>query len=95
MPETLHALIYDYPADILERRAPYRDEHLARIAAWHADGRIVIAGAMGDPPQSGLIVFRDAAEAAAFPAGDPYVTAGLVMGHRVIPWTVVTPLTGV
>ena len=94
MPETLHALIYEYPADILERRAPHRDGHLARIAAWHADGRIVIAGAMGDPPDSGLIVFRDAAQAAAFPDGDPYVAAGLVVSHRIVPWTVVTPLAG-
>ncbi|MCC6831105.1 MAG: hypothetical protein IT200_07135 [Thermoleophilia bacterium] len=92
MPEILSALHYEYPPDMQERRAPYRDGHLALIAAWHADGRIVIAGALGDPPARGLLVFRDAAQAEAFTAEDPYVAAGLVVSRAIVPWTVVTPL---
>ncbi len=90
MPERLHLLHYDYVADIAERRAPHREAHLGLIGAWQADGRVVMAGAVGDPPHSGLIVFRDAAQAEAFPAEDPYVEAGLVTAWRVEPWTVVT-----
>jgi len=93
MPETLYALFYDYPPDILERRAPHREAHLSRIRAWHEDGRIVMDGATGDPPSGALIVFRTGspAEAEAFAADDPYVAAGLVLAHRVVPWSLVAP----
>lgn len=92
MPETLHLLIYEYVPDVVDRRGPYREGHLAAIARFHAEGRLVIAGAAGDPPSRGLLAFRDPADAAAFMAADPYVEAGLVVAHRVEPWTVVTPL---
>jgi len=49
-----HILFYDYVDDVLERRGPFRDEHLARIGAWRADGRIVMAGALGDPEPDDL-----------------------------------------
>ena len=46
-----HALLlYVYVEDILERRAPHRDEHLALIRAWKDDGRLLMAGPLGDPP---------------------------------------------
>ncbi len=64
--------------------------HLELIGQWHGDDRIVIAGAVGDPPHGGLFVFRDAADAEAFTREDPYVEAGLVTAWRVEPWTVVT-----
>ncbi len=91
MPETLHALIYEYPADILERRAPYRDAHLGLLRELHDTGRLVMAGATGDPPTGALLVFRTAEDAGRFAADDPYGAAGLVVSHRVVPWTVVVP----
>jgi uncharacterized protein YciI len=92
MPETLHLLIYEYVPDIVERRGPHREGHLAAIAAHHAAGAIVMAGAVGDPVDSGLLVFRDREAIDAYLRDDPYVAAGLVASHRVEPWTVVTPL---
>ncbi len=83
---------YDYVADVLEKRAPHREGHLAVIARFHAEGKMVIGGAAGDPVRGGLFVLRDPADAEAFMAADPYVAAGLVTAHRVEPWTVVTPL---
>jgi uncharacterized protein len=91
MPETLHLLSYDYVEDILDKRGPHREGHLAVIARFHADGKIVMAGAVGDPVHGGLFVVRDPADAEAFMAEDPYVAAGLVTAHRVEPWLVVTP----
>jgi uncharacterized protein len=88
----VHLLFYDYVPDILERRAPHRQAHLALVAEWHAAGRIVIAGAVGEPPHGALFVFTDAADAEAFAAQDPYGDAGLVTERRLEPWTVVTPL---
>jgi uncharacterized protein YciI len=95
VPERLHVLHYDYVDDIVDRRGPHREAHLALIQQWHGDGRIVMAGAVGDPPTGGLFVLRvdDPTDVEAFVAADPYIDAGLVTAHRVEPWTVVTPTT--
>jgi uncharacterized protein YciI len=86
-----HCLFYDYVEDVVEKRAPFRADHLAHARAWKADGRIVMAGALGDPPHGALFVFRldDPAEIEAFVAADPYVAGAIVTGHRVVPWNVV------
>lgn len=89
MPELLHLLIYEYVEDMATRRAPHREAHLALIRRYADEGRLVRAGAVGDPVSGGLLVFRDAADAAAFAAEDPYGAAGLVTSWRVEPWTVV------
>jgi uncharacterized protein YciI len=86
-----HVLFYTYVPDMLERRAPHRDEHLRRIEALHAADRLVVAGAYGDPPAGAVIGFRGLTreEVAAWADTDPYVTAGLVTERRVEPWNVV------
>lgn len=86
----VHQLLhYDYVENIVERRAPHREAHLAYARAWKDDGRIVAAGAVGDPPIGALFVFAGDADPEAFAAEDPYVQAGLVAAHRVEPWNVV------
>jgi uncharacterized protein YciI len=82
-------LVYDYADDVLERRAPHREAHLALVAEYQADGRIVAAGPLGDPPTGALIAFRPDADVAAFVAADPYVANGIVTAHRVERWTLV------
>jgi uncharacterized protein YciI len=84
-------LFYDYVPDILDRRGPHREEHLARSGEQVDAGGIVMAGALGDPPTGAAIVFAGAAVGAveAFADADPYVVNGLVTGRRVVPWTVV------
>ena len=86
-----HCLFYDYVEDVIEKRAPYRADHLAHARAWKDDGRIVMAGALGTPPTGALFVFRvdDPAQIEEFAAADPYVTGAVVTGRRVVPWTVV------
>jgi len=90
-PVVHHVLFYDYVPDVVERRAPYREDHLAVARAWKDDGRIVMAGALGRPPTGAMFVFLvdDPAQIEAFVAEDPYVLNGIVTGHRVVPWTVV------
>ncbi|HKQ17275.1 MAG TPA: YciI family protein [Solirubrobacterales bacterium] len=87
-------LSYEYVDDILERRKPHRGAHLAHVERTAAEGGLVVAGAVGDPPHGAVFVFEDDADAAlaaeAFAAGDPYVAAGLVSGRRIEPWTVVS-----
>lgn len=89
MPDTRYILFYDYVSDVLERRAPHRDAHLAQIRAAKDDGRILMAGPLGDPPHGAAIVFTDRAAAEAFPESDPYVTNGLVTDWQVDSWAVV------
>jgi uncharacterized protein YciI len=86
-----HLLLYDYVENIVERRAPHREQHLAYARRFKDDGRLVMAGAIGDPPHGAVLVFRaeDRAEVEAFADGDPYVVAGLVTARRIEPWNVV------
>jgi hypothetical protein len=76
---------------MLERRAPYRESHLDRVRAERGAGRVVMAGAIGDPPHGAVIVFCDVEPSAieAFAEADPYVEAELVTSWRVEPWNVV------
>ena len=90
MSELLHLLVYEYVEDMSERRAPHREAHLALIREYQADGRLAIGGALGVPVHGGLIAFREAADAEAFAAADPYKAAGLIVSSRVEPWAVVT-----
>jgi uncharacterized protein YciI len=89
MAETRHVLFYEYVPDIVERRAPHRDAHLGEIRAAQEDGRILLAGPLGDPPHGAAIVFGDPSAAEAFAQSDPYVTNGLVTNWRVERWTLV------
>lgn len=81
------ALVYDYVPDVLERRAPHREAHLAWLGEWHADGRLLAAGPLGEPPVGGLFILRADADAEALVQGDPYIAAGIVTSWRVLPWT--------
>ena len=92
MPTPHQVLLYDFVENALEARAPHRAEHLALIARYVEEGTIAMAGALGDPPHGGLVVFPgdDPAPAERFAAEDPYVREGVVVSWRVEPWTVVT-----
>lgn len=86
-----HVLIYDVVDNFAERRAPYRDEHLRLVHDAHARGDLLLAGALGDPPDRALLVFRaERAAVEAFARRDPYVLGGLVRRWEVQPWAIVT-----
>lgn len=94
MPETLQLLTYEYVADMAERRTPHREAHIAAIERSRLAGELVIGGAAGNPPSTGLLAFRadSPAVAEAFADADPYTLAGLVVRRTIQPFTVVTPL---
>jgi uncharacterized protein YciI len=77
--------------DYVNRRAPFRAEHLQLLRDLHERGEVVMAGAVGEQPDGAIIIFRSdsAASAEAFVAVDPYVRNGLVRSWRVQPWNVV------
>lgn len=84
-------LCYDVAPDYLERRALYRDAHLAHAWAAAARGELVLGGALADPVDGALLLFDAAGPevAEAFAAADPYVREGVVTRWRVRPWTTV------
>jgi uncharacterized protein len=90
-PELTYLLLYTYVPDMLERRAPHREAHLQRIQALRAADRLVVAGAIGDPPVGAAIGFKGLTEeeVEAWADADPYVTAGLVVERVVQPWKLV------
>ena len=84
------ALFYDTVDNFVERRQPYRQEHLALAEQAHREGRLLLAGAL-KPADGALLIFKtdSAADVEAFARNDPYVMSGLVKDWRVREWTVV------
>lgn len=84
-------LLYDLADDYVERRPPLRPEHLALAEAAHERGELVLGGALDEPMDAAVLVFRGESPAAAeaFASADPYVRDGLVTTWRVRCWNVV------
>lgn len=84
-------LRYELVDDYLTRRAPLRPEHLELARAAAARGELRLGGALAEPADEAILVFRgdDPSVAEAFARADPYVRAGLVKRWTVRPWTVV------
>ena len=89
-----YVLEYETGEDYVNRRAPYRNEHLGLVKEAHARGDILMGGALGDPPQGAMIIFRgdSPAVAEAFARADPYVRSGVIARWTVRPWHVVIGL---
>ena len=86
-----YILFYTTANDYLERRAAFREEHLAYAQAAHERGELLLAGAMAEPADSAVLIFKAESPAVAedFARNDVYVRNGFVTGWQVRPWTVV------
>ncbi len=83
----MHYLLhYEAAPDYLERRAEFRGDHLAMALAARERGDLVLGGAVGDPVDGALLLFRTEESAKAFAGADPYVANGLVTRWYVRPW---------
>ncbi|HLH44959.1 MAG TPA: YciI-like protein [Bryobacteraceae bacterium] len=86
-----YLLFYEAADDYAARRVPYREEHLKR--AWEASdrGELVAGGALADPIDGAVLMFRGESPEIAerFAQADPYVAAGVVKSWRVREWTTV------
>ena len=88
----MHWLLrYDVADDYLERRVPFRAEHLALARSAHERGELLLAGALSDPADGAVLVFRteDPGPVEAFARADPYVREGVVTAWTVRRWNVV------
>jgi len=86
-----YLLLYDYVEDVLERRAPFREEHLGLAREANERGELVFGGALTDPVDQAVLVWKvdDPSKIEAFVRSDPYVNGGLVTRWRIRPWNVV------
>jgi uncharacterized protein YciI len=86
-----YLLLYDYVPDIVERRGPHRAAHVAHARTAVDRGELVLGGALAEPVDGAVLLFRGDSPAAAeaFARVDPYVLNGLVSRWRVREWTTV------
>jgi uncharacterized protein YciI len=84
-------LFYDLESDYLQRRGEFRAEHLQKAWASAARGELVLAGALAEPADGAVLLFKaDSPRVAeAFAEQDPYVKNGLIARWRVREWTTV------
>jgi len=98
----LYVLIGEDAPGTLEQRLAARPEHVARLQALQADGRLILAGPCPavDSPEPGpagftgsVIVaeFPSLADAEAWAAADPYVSGGVFARCTVKPFRKTLP----
>jgi len=98
----LYVFISEDAADSLARRLAARPQHLARLTALQAEGRLVLAGPCPaiDAPDPGPAGFTGSLIVAEFPShedarawadADPYVAAGVYAHVTVKPFKRVLP----
>ncbi len=84
-------LSYTYVDDFLEKRAPFREEHLSLARAVHQGGALKLAGAFIEAPYGAVLIFSGEEPSAPeeFVKNDPYVKNGLVKEWEIRPLKVV------
>jgi hypothetical protein len=92
MNSNYYLLFYETVENYLDRRAPFRPEHLELVRQAHAAGSLVMAGALANPPDGAVLVFtgENPEVAEQFARNDPYVRNGLITRWYIRDWIVVT-----
>ncbi len=86
-----YLLFYDLCEDFVQRRVALRSAHLEKAWQSSARGELVLGGALDDPVDAAVLLFRANSPhvAEAFAKADPYVANGLVSRWRVREWMTV------
>ena len=86
-----YVLLYKTVSDYIEKRQPYRAEHLALAQKMQQEGTLYMGGALSEPADAAILVFKadSPAPAEEFAKNDPYVKNGVVVEWSVRPWNVV------
>jgi len=86
-----YILFYKTVDNYIEKRGPYRQEHLRLVEQAYNKGDIVMAGALDEPADGAVLIFKgDTPEPAkTFVQNDPYVKNGLIRDWEIRPWNVV------
>jgi hypothetical protein len=83
-----YILFYKTVENYTEKRIPYRDEHLAYARQAHEKGELIMAGALDNPADGAVLIFRCENEKTAedFAKNDIYVRQGLIQQWQVRKW---------
>lgn len=86
-----YLLFYEAGADYEERRKPFRAAHLHYAREAVGRGELVLGGALANPIDGALLLFRGDSSATAeqFAKSDPYVVNGVVKRWYVREWKTV------
>ena len=87
-----YLLFYEVVSNYVEKRAPYRKQHLKLATEAVERGELLLGGATADPINGAVLLFKsDSPEAVmSFARQDPYVKNHCVSSWKVREWTVVT-----
>lgn len=86
-----YILFYKTVNNYIEKRAPFREAHIALARKAHENGDLLLGGALDDPADTAILVFKGESPEAAetFVKNDPYVKNGLIEEWSIRPWNVV------
>lgn len=84
--------VLEYRYGDMETRARVRPRHLDYVSGLNADGKVVLAGPVGDGGGA-MVVYRaaDEAEARRLVDEDPYTLEGVTVDVSLREWNVVIP----
>lgn len=86
-----YILLYDFVEDYINKRAPFREEHLGLVNEAAEKGQLLLGGAFDNPVDGAALIFKadDCSIVEEFVKNDPYVKNGLITNWKVRDWTVV------
>ena len=86
-----YILFYNYVDNIIEKRVPFREAHLALATSFVESGELLLGGAFANPADGAILIFKvgNKAQVEAFVKQDPYVQNSLVTSWNIREWSVV------
>lgn len=86
-----YILFYNYVDNIIEKRVPFREAHLALATSFVESGELLLGGAFANPADGAILIFKvgNKAQVEAFVKQDPYVQNDLVTSWNIREWSVV------
>eukprot|EP00904_Undaria_pinnatifida_P004782 jgi/Undpi1/1433/HiC_scaffold_11.g04824.m1 len=79
----MSAVMYTYVDGMMDKRSPYRSDHLALLTAMTEEGTCLLGGAFAEPCDGAVLLFSDSEQAQTFVDKDPYNTGGLVTSYQI------------
>jgi len=84
-----YLLLYDVVDDYVDKRTPFRPQHLALASEAVRQGELLLGGALAEPADGAVLLFRSQEAAEHFAKNDPYVHNGLITKWAVRKWNTV------
>ena len=87
-----YLLFYEIGDDFVDRRTPFRQEHLRLVRQSHQRGELVMSGPLSDMANA-VLLFKadDSSVPERFAREDPYVKEGVAKSWRVLAWNASIP----